>query len=161
MGNLVTFNIKVNINDYETREIQIKGINKILEVKDKISQIQSLIEFKYLQLYKGDQLLEDDKTVSSYKITKLDTLTAKSSREGEYLVYFCDDDTKIPKYVTKDDTIYDAYRPIRRYFLDHSRYGFDEEFFFKSIKLYRDDTFGANEILERDKIIIRKIHRVG
>ena len=88
MGNIAPFKIKVNINDYETREITIKGINKISELKQKISAIQSLIELKYLQLYKGDQLLEDENKVSFYQITAADTLIAKSSREGEFLVFF-------------------------------------------------------------------------
>ena len=161
MGNIAPFKIKVNINDYETREITIKGINKISELKQKLSSIQSLIELNYLQLYKGDQFLEDSNTVSSYKITAADTLIAKSSREGEFLVFFCDVDNKVPKLVTKEDKLYDAYFPIRKYFLDNSRYGFDEEFYFKSIRLYRNSTFGEFEIFERDKIIVKKIHRVG
>ena len=67
----------------------------------------------------------------------------------------------MPKLVTKEDKLYDAFFPIRKYFLDNSRYGFDEEFYFKSIRLYRNSTFGEFEIFERDKIIVKKIHRVG
>ena len=84
MGNYLPFKIKVKIDEKKTKEISIKGNYLIHRVELLISGIQSKIDKKYLQIYKDNQLLESNKTVSSYHLTSSDILTIKSSRQGDF-----------------------------------------------------------------------------
>ena len=116
MGNYLPFKIKVKIDEKKTKEISIKGNYLIHRVELLISGIQSKIDKKYLQIYKDNQLLESNKTVSSYHLTSSDILTIKSSRQGEFLIYFCELITQIDKYVVKEEKIYDIYNTLDRLF---------------------------------------------
>ena len=162
MGNEKSFRLKLKNEDNEIKEILIKGSNTILDLKDKLCSIQSKIKREYLLIYKDNQLLGDgDRTISSYNITPLDTLSFKSSRQGEFLIFFCDGDNKVGKYVTNDDRVYDAYRKINSFFNDTSPYGFDAELFFENIKLDENSKVGDSGIKEFDKIILQKWERKG
>ena len=140
----------------------IKRKDSKQDLKDELCLIQSKIEREYLLIYKDNQLLGDgDRTISSYNITPLDTLSFKSSRQGEFLIFFCDGDDKVGKYVTNDDRVYDAYRKINSFFNDTSPYGFDAELFFENIKLDENSKVGDSGIKEFDKIILQKWERKG
>ena len=109
------FKIKVEIDEYETIDIFIEGTNTIKELKDKINKHQGKIDAKYVQLYKDNQLLDDNNTVSSYNIVPNDTLTYKSSKKI-YLITFEDSKKKVSIYVTKDETISSAFSKVENNF---------------------------------------------
>ena len=155
------FKIKVEIDEYETIDIFIEGTNTIKELKDKINKHQGKIDAKYVQLYKDNQLLEENKTVSSYNIKRLDTISIKSSREGEFLVLFCNNDQKVCKYVTKDDDVYSAFYSIKYQFDDNSRYGFRARLMYKGKEIYNKSTFEQNNIFNFCKIIVIKDYLLG
>ncbi len=86
MGNLLSFKIKVKNENNEIDHISINGSDKIKQIKTAICKIQKKYIFKYLLIYKDDQLLDDNNTVSSYNIVPNDTLIYKSSKK--IIVYF-------------------------------------------------------------------------
>jgi len=161
MENLNPFNIKVKVDDDETKEISIKGENLISEVKQLVGKVQTKIDEKYLLLYKDNQLLEDNNTVSSYHITSSDILTIKSSRQGEFLIYFCEDDKKIAKYVVKEEKVFDAYQTVKRYFYRKTKWGYDENLVYMGVIIYGMETFGGLKIKEFDHILVEKDYYEG
>ena len=91
MGNLInSFKIKVVIDEYDYIYISIRPNNTIKEVKDIINQNQGKINPEYVQVYKGNELLDETRTLSIYNITSSNVFLIKSSRKGEFLVFFLD-----------------------------------------------------------------------
>ena len=58
-------------------------------------------------------MLDETRKVKSYNITKNDTLSIKSSRKGEFLVYFCCKGRTVGKYVKKEDNINEAFNYVK------------------------------------------------
>ena len=136
-------------------EITIKEKNKIEILIDKISSIDGRINRNYILLYKGDQLLDENKRVSSYNITPSDILTYKSSREGEFSVFFTKNNLQIEKLVTAQDKIDDILSSIRYYFATNntSRYYY-LRLIYDNIELDRIKTLGDYNITENARIIV-------
>ena len=149
---------KIKEDDNIAGIISIEENNKIKEVKDKIiKKISRKIEPKYAQIYKNNQLLDENNTVSFYGIKPSDTLVIKSSRQGEFLVFFSGEKGKvIGKYVTKNDNIKQVFRTLFYIFYDHS-----SDLIFDSITINDNATFGDLNIQENDKIIVKGPHRLG
>ena len=95
MGN--SFKIKVRSENDEVNEISINSLDKIKNIKSIICSLQKKYIQRYLLIYKGNQLLEDENTVSSYNIIPNETLTYKSSKKI-YLIFFSEYKKKAGKY---------------------------------------------------------------
>ena len=115
MGNLLPFKIKVKNENNEIDETQTNSFDKIKQIKTAICKIHKKYIFKYLLIYKDDQLLDDNNTVSSYNIVPNDTLTYKSSKKI-YLITFEDSKKKVSIYVTEDETISSAFSKVENNF---------------------------------------------
>ena len=115
MGNLLPFKIKVKNENNEIDHISVNSSDKIKQIKTAICKIQKKYIFKYLLIYKDDQLLDDNNTVSSYNIVPNDTLTYKSSKKI-YLITFEDSKKKVSIYVTEDETISSAFSKVANNF---------------------------------------------
>lgn len=115
MGN--SFKIKLRSENDEENEISINGFDKIKKIKSIICNLQKKYIKRYLLIYKGNQLLDDDNTVSSYNIIPQEILTYKSSKKI-YLIFFSEFNRKAGKYVTDDDTIFSAFDSLANYFED-------------------------------------------
>ena len=150
-----TFNIKVKIDEDEIKEITIKENNTIKEVKQKIGKIQYKIDEKYLQVYKDNQLLDERNTIASYHITKSDILTIKSSRLGEFLIFFAYDDKKVGKYVANQDKIFDAFGSIIKFFQED--YELTVELIFENYSINSRKTVGQLNLKEFDTILVKKV----
>ena len=165
MGSYIQFKIYVRLDENEIKEIFVKESNTIKEMKEIISKIYFKIDKKYMLIYRGDELLNDDTTVYEYGIKELDTLIVKSSRkEEEFLIYFCYEDNKIGKFVTKDDKIYEVFKPLAKKLIGEDLkyvddYWFEIRLFFKSFELNKsnNDTVGKLGIQQCDKIIAKKV----
>ena len=108
MLNYLTLNyyhIKVVIDEYDYVYIDIYPHYSIKDVKDIINKKQGKISPEFVQVFKGDILLDENRTVESYNITQKDTLSIKSSREGEFLVYFWCKERTVGKYVKSYDKL--------------------------------------------------------
>ena len=159
MWNYLTFNyyhIKVVIDEYDYIYIDIYPHYKINDVKDIINKKQGKISPQYVQLYKGEELLDETRTVESYDITQKDTLSIKSSRKGEFLVFFWSKERKVGKYVTEGDKIYEAFDYIKFKFKDYLNSNNDANLVYKNEIIYRfkHSTFGNLDIGENSKIIV-------
>ena len=101
--------------------------------------------------------MDENNTVSFYDIKPSDTLVIKSSRKGEFLVFFSGEKGKeIGKYVAKNDNIKQVFKSIFYIFYDHSH-----DLIFDSIAINNNATFGELNIQENDKIIVKGPHRLG
>ena len=151
MGELVSFKIKVKSEDNEINEVSINGSYKIKKLKSIICNLQKKFIEKYLLIYKGDQLLDENNTISSYNIAPLDTLTYKSPKKI-YLIFFSENDKKVGKYVTDDDDIYSAFYSIKStYFVERGRGRY--ELIFHGYPIRDDSTFGSENMKEFDCIV--------
>ena len=161
MGSYLQFKIYVRLDENEIKEIFVKESNTIKEMKEIISKIYFKIDKKYMLIYRGDELLNDDTTVYEYGIKELDTLIVKSSRkEEEFLIYFCYEDNKIGKFVTKDDKIYDVFKPLAKKLFGQDLDGsFGVHFTFQSFQLYdnKETTVEKLGIQQFNKIIVNKL----
>ena len=150
-----TFNVKVKIDEDEIKEITVSENNKIKDLKQKIGKIQFKIDQKYLQIYKDNQLLDENNTVSSYHITKSDILTIKSSRQGEFLIFFSYDDKKVGKYVANEDKIFEAFGSIIEFFQED--YELTVELIFQSYSINSKKTVGQLNMKEFDTVLVQKV----
>ncbi len=150
-----TFNVKVKIDEDEIKEITVSENNKIKDLKQKIGKIQFKIDQKYLQIYKDNQLLDENNTVSSYHITKSDILTIKSSRQGEFLIFFSYDDKKVGKYVANEDKIFEAFGSIIEFFQED--YELTVELIFQSFSINSKKTVGQLNMKEFDTVLVKKV----
>ena len=150
MGN--SFKIKVRSENDEVNEISINSLDKIKNIKSIICSLQKKYIQRYLLIYKGNQLLEDENTVSSYNIIPNETLTYKSSKKI-YLIFFSEYKKKAGKYVTDDDTIYSAFYSLKNYF-DSPKGSIIREFIFKGYRIDLNTTFGEHGMKEFDCIVI-------
>ena len=150
-----TFNVKVKIDEDEIKEITVSENNKIKDLKQKIGKIKFKIDQKYLQIYKDNQLLDENNTVSSYHITKSDILTIKSSRQGEFLIFFSYDDKKVGKYVANEDKIFEAFGSIIEFFQED--YELTVELIFQSYSINSKKTVGQLNMKEFDTILVQKV----
>ena len=153
-----TFNVKVKIDEDEIKEITVSENNKIKDLKQKIGKIQFKIDQKYLQIYKDNQLLDENNTVSSYHITKSDILTIKSSRQGEFLIFFSYDDKKVGKYVANEDKIFEAFGSIIEFFQED--YELTVELIFQSYSINSQKTVGQLNMKEFDTVLVQKVQLV-
>ena len=153
MGNLLPFKIKVKSEDNEVNVISINGSDTIQKIKSIICNIQKKFFFEYLLIYKGNQLLEDYNTVSSYNIVPNDTLTYKSSKKI-YMVFFSEHDKKAGVYVTDDDTISSRFYSVYNYFSKQS-FRKIREFFFNGYLIGGESTFGRHKMKEFDCIVVK------
>ena len=147
-----TFNVKVKIDENEIKEITIKENNTIKELKEKIGKIQFKIDQKYLQIYKDNILLDENNTVASYNITKSDILTIKSSREGEFLIFFSYDDKKVGKYVANEDKIFDTFISVIEFFQEDTE--LTVELIFENININSKITVGDLNMQEFDTVLV-------
>ena len=152
---MVTFNVKLKIDEDEIKEITVSENNKIKDLKQKIGKIQFKIDQKYLQIYKDNQLLDENNTVSSYHITKSDILTIKSSRQGEFLIFFSYDDKKVGKYVANEDKIFEAFGSIIEFFQED--YELTVELIFQSYSINSKKTVGQLNMKEFDTVLVQKV----
>ena len=152
-----TFNVKVKIDEDEIKEITVSENNKIKDLKQKIGKIQFKIDQKYLQIYKDNQLLDENNTVSSYHITKSDILTIKSSRQGEFLIFFSYDDKKVGKYVANEDKIFEAFGSIIEFFQED--YELTVELIFQSYSINSKKTVGQLNMKEFDTVLVQKVQQ--
>ena len=156
MGINKSFPIKVK-NDYNgEHEIIINKKDTIKDVKRRICVIQDKIDIEYMIIYKDNQLLDEEKNVSSYHITPSDILTYKSSRKDEFLVFF----EKYGKLVTKEEKIDNAFQQLKKYFRK-SKYGDQIKLFYKGIELYKQETFQHYNIQENAHIVVETIPNCG
>ena len=157
MGNN-PFQIKVKNEDNQINEITVRGNDKINILKYRIDKIQDKIDYHYIIIYKGDQLLDENKRVSSYNITPSDILTYKSSRKDEFSVFFYDGNTEVEKLVAKEDGIGSAFQLIRKRFIKEERHnkwiGHSIKFFYENVELYAGKTFGDYNIKQSSKIYV-------
>ena len=151
MGGLLSFKIKVKSEDNEINEVSINGSYKIKKLKSIICNLQKKFIEKYLLIYKGDQLLDENNTISSYNIAPLDTLTYKSSKKI-YLIFFSEYDKKVGQYVTDDDNIYSTFDSIKSTYFDDRRRG-NYELIFHGFPIKDDSTFGSHHMKEFDCIV--------
>ena len=159
MWNHFTFNyyhIKVVIDEYDYIYIDIYPHYKIKDVKDIINKRQGKITPEYVQVYKGEILLDDNRTVESYNITQKNTLSIKSSRTEEFLVYFWSKERTVGKYVTKEDNIYEAFNWVKFKFKDYSVSNYDPTLIYSSYAIHNQEkyTFESLNIKENSKIIV-------
>ena len=152
------FHIKVIIDEYDYVYIDIYPHYTIKEVKDIINKKQGKITPKYVQVYKGDTLLDETRKVKSYNITKNDTLSIKSSRKGEFLVYFWCNERTVGKYVKKEDNINEAFNYVKFKFEDYYFNSKDEAFLIYDCCQIKDryNTFESENISEKSKIIVQR-----
>ena len=153
MGNLLSFKIKVKNENNEIDHISVNSSDKIKQIKTAICKIQKKYIFKYLLIYKDDQLLDDNNTVSSYNIVPNDTLIYKSSKKI-YCIFFKESDTKAGAYVTDDDTISSRFYSVSEYF-PYPGLRKIREFFFDGYKINSDSTFGDHKMKEFDCIVVK------
>ena len=153
MGNLLSFKIKVKNENNEIDHISVNSSDKIKQIKTAICKIQKKYIFKYLLIYKDDQLLDDNNTVSSYNIVPNDTLTYKSSKKI-YCIFFKESDTKAGAYVTDDDTISSRFYSVSEYF-PYPGLRKIREFFFNGYKIDSVSTFGSHHMKEFDCIVVK------
>ena len=153
-------NCKENVNVKETKNSSLNNEDKRskLEQKEKIGKIQFKIDQKYLQIYKDNQLLDENNTVSSYHITKSDILTIKSSRQGEFLIFFSYDDKKVGKYVANEDKIFEAFGSIIEFFQED--YELTVELIFQSYSINSKKTVGQLNMKEFDTVLVQKVQLV-
>ena len=161
MLNYLTFNyyhIKVVIDEYDYIYIDIYPHYTIKDAKNIINKKQGKITPEYVQVYKGDTLLDESRTVESYNITQKDTLSIKSSRKGEFLVYFWCKERTVGKYVTKYDKIYEAFNFIKFKFKDYLNSNNDADLVYenKIICDYGDPTFKNENVKENSKLIVKE-----
>ena len=143
MGNLLSFKIKVKNENNEIDHISVNSSDKIKQIKTAICKIQKKYIFKYLLIYKDDQLLDDNNTVSSYNIVPNDTLTYKSSKKI-YLITFEDSKKKVSIYVTENETISSAFSKVENNFKKPRRS--HRQFFIQGYKAWPGSTFGFHNI---------------
>ena len=151
MGNS-PFKIKVKNEINGEGEITITKKDTIFDVKRKICKIQYKIDFSYINIYKDEQLLDENNRVSNYNITPSDILTYKSSRKDEFLVFFDGHE----KLVTKEEDIYSAFNQIDEYFhiTPYSKYGYSKKLIYENIILSSNSTFGEYNIKEGSSIFV-------
>ena len=147
----------LKIDEDERKEITVRENNKIKDLKQKIGKIQFKIDQKYLQIYKDNQLLDENNTVSSYHITKSDILTIKSSRQGEFLIFFSYDDKKVGKYVANEDKIFEAFGSIIEFFQED--YELTVELIFQSYSINSKKTVGQLNMKEFDTVLVQKVQQ--
>ena len=163
MKNYLTFNyflIKVIIDEYD---IDIYPRYTIKDVKDIINKKQGKVTPEYVLIYKGNTLLEESRTVESYNITQKDTLSIKSSRKGELLVYFYCKERTVGKYVKKEDSIFEAFNWVKFKFKDYLN-SLNELFLIYAKQLIRNSknvTFESENITEKSKIIVERMVLYG
>ena len=150
-----TSNVKVKIDEDEIKEITVRENNKIKDLKQKIGKIQFKIDQKYLEIYKDNQLLDENNTVASYHITKSDILTIKSSRQGEFLIFFSYGDKKVGKYVANEDKIFEAFGSIIEFFQED--YELTVELIFQSYSINSKKTVGQLNMKEFDTVLVQKV----
>ena len=161
MKNYLTFNyfhIKVIIDEYDYVYIDIYPHYTIKDVKDIINKKQGKIIPAYVQIYKGETLLDETRKVKSYNITKNDTLSIKSSRKGEFLVYFWCKERTVGKYVKKEDNINEAFNYVKFKF-EYYYFNPDNEalLMYKCCQInHRYNTFESENIPEKSKIIVQR-----
>ena len=161
MKNYLTFNyfhIKVIIDEYDYVYIDIYPHYTIKDVKDIINKKQGKITPAYVQIYKGETLLDETRKVKSYNITKNDTLSIKSSRKGEFLVYFWCKERTVGKYVKKEDNINEAFNYVKFKF-EYYYFNPDNEAFlmYKCCQInHKYNTFESENIPEKSKIIVQR-----
>ena len=162
MKNYLTFNyyhIKVIIDEFDYVYIDIYPHYTIKDVKEIINKKQGKINPEYVQVYKEDILLDENKTVESYNITQSDTLSLKSSRKGEFLVYFWCKERTVGKYVKKEDKLFEAFNCIKFKFKDYLNSDNDAYLISSKGDFYNPEgTFESQNISEKTKIIVfRKV----
>ena len=162
-SNKDSFNIKIKYEGNKKKdEIIVKKTDTIKEIRNNIyEEIRHKIDEKYILIYKDGQLLDENKTVTDYKISRGVVLTYKSSRkDNEFSVFFCGDeinDDICEKLVTKEDNIYDAFKPLNQYVNSYinAQYGYDLDLIYRGIKLSHGKTFADYNIKQNDKIIVK------
>ena len=159
MLNYLTLNyyhIKVVIDEYDYVYIDIYPHYTIKDVKDIINKKQGKITPEFVQVFKGDILLDENRTVESYNITQKDTLSIKSSRE--FLVYFWCKERTVGKYVKSGDLIYDAFNFIKFKFKDYLNSNNDVDLVYedKIIFQFKHATFESENIKKNSKIIVTR-----
>ena len=160
----ITIKYEDNNRKDETDEIIVKKADTIKEVRHKIlEKIEYIIEEKYILIYKDDQLLDENKTVSDYDISPADVLIYKSSRKDEFSVFFCRDNDKYEKLVTKEEIIYDAFNPLNKYLNSDfkSKYGYKLDLIYQGIILEYGKTFADYNIKQNDKIVVNVDEKCG
>ena len=117
----------------------------------------------YKLIYKDGQLLDENKTVSDYDISPADVLIYKSSRKDEFSVFFCRDNDKYEKLVTKEEIIYDAFNPLNKYLNSDfkSKYGYKLDLIYQGIILEYGKTFADYNIKQNDKIVVNVDEKCG
>ena len=162
-------NIKIKYEGNKKKdEITVKKTDAIKEVRHEIyEEIRHKIDEKYILIYKGSQLLDDEnKTVVDYNLSRGVTLTYKSSRKDEFSIFFCGDEVNddiCEKLVTKEDNIHDAFKPLNQYVNSYinTQYGYDLDLIYKGIKLNTSKKFGDYKIKQNDKIFVKTMMLVG
>ena len=142
MGNLLPFKIKIKNENNEIDEISINSFDKIKKIKSIICKIHKKYFLEYLLIYKDNQLLDDNNTVSSYEIIPNDTLTYKSSKKI-YLITFSDSTNEASIYATEDDTIFSTFYQISKNF-KIPRKKTEIQFFINGYKAREGSTFGSH-----------------
>ena len=151
MGNLLSFKIKVKNENNEIDHISVNSSDKIKQIKTAICKIQKKYIFKYLLIYKDDQLLDDNNTVSSYNIVPNDTLTYKSSKKI-YLITFSDSTNEASIYATEDDTIFSTFFKISKNFKLRKKTAI--QFFINGYKAREGSTFGSHGLKDSAHVSI-------
>ena len=154
MGNLLPFKIKIKNENNEIDEISINSFDKIKKIKSIICKIHKKYFLEYLLIYKDNQLLDDNNTVSSYEIIPNDTLTYKSSKKI-YLITFSNSTNEDSIYATEDDTIYSTFNKISKNFKKPRRT--ESQFFINGYKAREDSTFGSHG-LKKDSAYVSIIY---
>ena len=159
MLNYLRFNyyhIKVVIDEYDYVYIDIYPHYTIKDVKDVINTKQGKITPKFVEVYKGDILLEEDRIVESYNITQKDALNIRTSRKGEFLVYFWCKERTVGKYVKSLDKINEAFNYIKIKFKDYLNENNDVNLVYENEILFERDTFESKNIKKNSKIIVTR-----
>ena len=161
MLNYLTFNyyhIKVVIDEYDYIYIDIYPHYTIKDAKNIINKKQGKITPEYVQVYKGDTLLDESRTVESYNITQKDTLSIKSSRKGEFLVYFWCKERTVGKYIKKYDSIYEAFNCIKFKFKDYLNAKNNACLIYENKVIYDYEyaSFEKENVKENSKLIVRE-----
>ena len=140
-----------------TKIIYMKENEKINDIRNILKQKFNIIGKEYFDIYKGDQLLDDDKTIKFYDINNSDILTINSSRKDKFLVIFSGMSQEVGKYVSNSDKIWDIYSSIEKYFYENSYKGDRNagyELIYQNISISKENTFGDYEFKEVNYIVV-------
>ena len=140
-----------------TKIIYMKESEKINDIRNILKQKFNIIGKEYFDIYKGEQLLDDDKTIKFYDINNSDILTIKSSRKDKFLVIFSGMSQEVGKYVSYSDKIWSVYSSIEKGFDENklkSDKDADYELIYQNISISKENTFGDYEFKEVNYIVV-------